>query len=217
MAFIDPTEDLSRVADFLEYNRLVFKLLDQHGRVEEDLIFPQIEDLLFAAGVPRGSMARNIAQHKAFEAGLAVFQAYVFKTKPAEFDPHTLLHIVESFAPILVEHLHDEIPTLLGLHVLKSEDLMKIWKKAEHEATKDDDMFTTLPFVLGCQDSTFILDGEVRSFPPIPRVFQPALTMANKHWFSRRKAGVWRFLFTNLPKEVTPCSSPASSKFHEEF
>jgi hypothetical protein len=217
MTFIDADPDLSQIADFLEYNRLIFKLLDRHHFVEEEFMFQQIEDLLFDIGVPRGSMEGNVAQHQAFEAGLRVFEAYVFKTQPSEFQPNTLLHIIESFAPILIEHLHDEISSLLALYVLHSEDLMKIWKKAEYEATKDDDMYSSLPFILGCQDPTFELDGEIRYFPPIPKAVRPAVLMANKWWFSRRKAGVWRFLPCNIPKEVTRCSSPSSSKFHEEF
>jgi Catalase len=217
MAFIEHDPDLGQIADFLEYNRLIFKIIDRHHRVEEEHMFQKIEDLLADVGGPRGSMEGNVAQHQAFEAGLSVFEAYVFKTQPREFQPHTLLHIIESFAPILIDHLHDKIATLLTLHVLKSEDLMKIWKKAEFEATKDDDMYTSLPFILGCQDPTFELDGEVRLFPRIPKAVRPALLMANKWWFSRWKAGVWRFLPSNVPREVTRCLSPSSSKFHEEF
>lgn len=217
MVFLEPDPDLSQFADFLEYNRLVFKLINQHHLVEGEFMFQQVEDLLLDIGMPRGSMAGNIAQHQDFEAGLGVFEAYIFNTQPAEFQPHTLLHILDSFVPVLVEHLHDEIFTLLALHVLKTDDLMKIWKKAEYEATKDDDMYTSLPFMLGCQDSTFELDGEIRPFPPIPKAIRPALLLANKWWFSRRKPGVWRFLPCNVPKEVPRCSSPSSSKFREEF
>ena len=219
MAVNDPKlgSSLEDIANFLEYNQLIFKMLDHHHHVEEEFMFQQIEDLLVAVGRPRGSMQDNISQHQAFEAGLAMFGAYVFKTQPVEFQPHTMLNIIESFASTLVEHLHDEIPTLLALHVLDSKDLMKIWDKAAYEATKDDDMYTALPFVLGCQDPTFELDGEKRLFPPIPRMIRPALVMANKHWFSRRKAGVWRYLPCKIPSEDVRPSSITSSKFHEEI
>lgn len=216
--FIDPDPDanLKHIMDFLEYNRLIFKMLHHHT-VKEEFIFLQIEDLLVRMGRHQGSMQANAAQHQLFEAGLDVFEEYVFKTQPAEFQPQTLLHIIESFAPILVQHFHDGISTLLGLHVLKREDLMKIWKKAENKVTKYDDWYTSLPFVLGCQDPEFELDGEARQFPSIPQVIRPVLNMANKHWFSKRKAGVWTFLPCNIPKEEVRPSSPASSKFHEEL
>jgi hypothetical protein len=217
MAFNKHDPDLGQIADFLEYNRLIFKFINQHHRVEEKHMFQQINHLLADVGGPRGSMEGNVAQYQAFKAGISVFEAYVSKTQPHEFQPRTLLHIIESFAPFLINHLHDKIATLLALHVLKSEDLMKIWKKAEFEATKDDDMYTSLPFILGCQDPSFELDGEVRPFPPIAKAVRPALLMANKWWFSRRKAGVWRFLPCNVPREATRCLSPLSSKFREDF
>ena len=185
-------------ADFLLFNRTFFDFLYHHHTAEEEFVFPQLEKLL---GTP-GAMETNVAQHHAFEPGLKKFEAYITKTPPDKYCGETLKQIIESFAEILVEHLHDEIPTLLTLHALDSTDLDKIWKRAQHEATKDGSLFVDVPWLLSCQDRTFLLDGEARPFPDIGSVL-PLLISA---FFGRRNAGAWRFgpsSFTGWPKPLT--------------
>lgn len=172
-------------ADFLLFNRLLFNMLEHHHRVEEEFMFPAVEKLL---GVP-GAMETNVEQHHAFEKGLELYGEYVIKTKPEEFCGHQLRDILDSFVAVLVRHLHDEIPTLLNLHNLDSREMDKIWQKCAHEATKDTDIFTDTPFLLSCQDNTFLLDGECRGFPGIP-FFIPWLVYA---FAARRYTGAWKF------------------------
>lgn len=172
-------------ADFLLFNRLLFNMLDHHHHVEEEFLFPGVEKLL---GVP-GAMEPNVEQHHAFEKGLGVFEEYVTQTKPEGYCGRQLRDILDSFLDVLVQHLHDEIPTLLNLHTLDSKEMSKIWEKTAHEATKDIDIFTDAPFVLSCQDRTFLLDGQPRGFPGIP-FFLPWVVSAI---FARRHAGAWKF------------------------
>jgi len=171
--------------DFLLFNLTFFEMLDHHHKVEEEHMFPQIEEML---GEP-GAMEKNVEQHQAFEEGLGLFEKYVKGTKSEEYNGRTFRHIIDSFGSVLVQHLHDEIPSLLSLHTLDSAQMMKIWKKAEHAATADADPYTNWPFTFSCQDRSFLLDGEVRSFPPAP-FFAPCLISG---WFSRRFSGSWKF------------------------
>ena len=180
----------SEVEDFLQFNQIIFRTLDHHHKVEDEYMFPAYEKLLARPG----AMEENVKGHESFAEGLAIFQKYVFITKPDEFNGTTFRHIIESFAPELIQHLHDEIPTLAGLHVLKSEDLIKIWKRAEHIATKDSDLYTDLPWILGCQDRSFVIDGEKTTFPGAPWILETVV----RNWHARKHAGVWRYCPSDL-------------------
>jgi hypothetical protein len=182
--------DAESAADFLFFNQMLFKTLDHHHHVEDDYMFGAIEALL---GRP-GAMEENTKGHESFADGLAVFEKYIFVTKPSEFNGTTFRHIIESFAPNLIQHLHDEIPTLLSLHVVDSKELMKIWKKAEHIATKDAQLATDAPWLLGCQDKSFIIDGQKCTFPDMPWMIEAVI----RNWNAKKHAGAWRFCPSDL-------------------
>jgi len=78
-------------------------------------------------------MAHNIEQHEAFLPGLANLKSYVTTcldpARPEIFSGAKFQEIVQSFAPILSEHLADEIKTLTGLDACGT-DAAKI--KAEY-------------------------------------------------------------------------------------
>ena len=111
------------------YNRMLFDMLDHHRKVRENYLFPQIDELLGQRRL--GAMAGNTKRHQGFKEGLGVFEKYVKVTKAEEFCGRTFMHIIDSFGEDLVQHLHNEIPTLLSLHTLDSEEMMRIWKRAE--------------------------------------------------------------------------------------
>jgi len=64
-------------------------------------------------------MAHNIEQHEAFLPGLAALKTYVTAcldpAEPETFSGKKYQEIVQAFAPILSEHLADEIKTLRAL------------------------------------------------------------------------------------------------------
>ena len=182
--------DTQEAADFLLFNQLLFTMLDRHHQVEDDFLFPALEKLL---GRP-GSMDDNSRGHESFAEGLVVFQKYVFVTKSAEYNGITFRHIIESFAPALIQHLHDEIPTLVNLHVLDQKDLMKVWKQASYLATKDASLYTDAPFTLGCQDKSFTIDGQRGDFPSIPWIAEAFV----RNWHSKKHAGAWNFCPSDL-------------------
>lgn len=182
--------DTQEASDFLLFNQQLFNTLDHHHHVEDDYMFPAIEKLLDRPC----AMEENTKGHDSFAEGLAIFQKYVFVTKSSEYNGVTLRHIIESFAPALIQHLHDEIPTLVNLHVLDSKELMKVWKHAEHIATKDNSLYMDAPWTLGCQDSAFLIDGKKCEFPNIPWMAGAMI----RTWHAKRHAGAWSFCPSNL-------------------
>jgi len=176
--------------DFLLYNQQIATFLAHYHHVEDAYLFPEIERLL---GKP-GAMEENKAGHEKFMEAFHVFEKYVFRTTAAEYNGLTLRHIIESFAPDLIKHLHDEIPTLVSLHVLNGKDLMKAWKEAEHRATKNIDLNSGAPWILGCQDRGFEIDGEKCTFPGMPW----AAASLVRHWHARKHKGAWRYCPSDL-------------------
>lgn len=187
-ALVQP--DTVQAADFLFFNQQLFTMLDHHHKVEDDFLFPEIERML---DQPR-AMEVNTKAHESFAEGLTIFEKYVFHTKPAEFNGLTLQHIIESFAPGLIQHLHEEIPALVNLHVLDSAALLKVWKEAGRRVTKDADLYTSGPWTLGCQDKSFTIDGEKPDFPDMPWVVEAAV----KTWHGKRYTGAWKFCPSDL-------------------
>jgi hypothetical protein len=175
----------STAADFLTYNQCIYELLHEHHTVEEETAFPLIEQL---TGKP-GIMEANVEQHKMFDAGLTAFKDYVFNTKPEDYNGEELRRILDSFGHILQEHLHDEIPTLLGLHIYDSKALMEVWKKTEKVAISNLDDYRHGPLIFGCQDLAWKIDGKEAVLPDCP-FFVPYLV---KYLHERKYKSLWKF------------------------
>jgi hypothetical protein len=88
-------------------------LLHCHHSGEETDFFPELEQLTGEKGL----MDRNIEQHHAFESGLTTFDDYVKAVIAGKetFDGQKMVKIIDSFGSVLVQHLSDEIPTIVGL------------------------------------------------------------------------------------------------------
>ncbi|KAL2878827.1 hypothetical protein SGCOL_005794 [Colletotrichum sp. CLE4] len=101
------------VQDFVSYAIEWSKMVEEHHETEETEVFPEIEQL---AGVP-GLMQANVAQHEAFHDGLHAYMGYLDKIQKGEeaYSGEKLKDIIDSFMPILRQHLSDEIDTLLKL------------------------------------------------------------------------------------------------------
>lgn len=81
--------------------------------MEEEEIFPEINKL---AGVP-GLMDGNVAEHALFHDGLDAYSAYLTKVKEGKepLDGEKLNAIIDSFMPVVRDHLEGEIDTLVAL------------------------------------------------------------------------------------------------------
>lgn len=93
---------------------LIGKKVHEHHDNEEELFFPQIEKVV---GVP-GLMTANVEQHAAFHGGLETLLTYLDAVKAGEdkYEGKRLRSIIDSFMPVLAEHLYDEIKSLLALN-----------------------------------------------------------------------------------------------------
>ncbi|KAH0536019.1 hypothetical protein FGG08_007086 [Glutinoglossum americanum] len=172
--------------DLLFYCAVAYDFIHNHHVTEESTYFPEIEK---AAGIP-GLMNANIEQHRSLEAGLELFRKYAEETPKEAYNADKLRRIIDGLAGPLGDHLHEEIPTILDLHdKVSSAALRRAYSHMHNAAEKSSNGFKTGPFVLGCQDADFLLDGEEAVFPEVPW-FVPYIV---DYAVARRHAGAWRF------------------------
>jgi hypothetical protein len=171
------------IADLLFYAKTLVKTIDVHHESEENYFF---SDLAAYTKNPK-IMAVNQAQHAGFHGGLHKLGEYCSTTSPADFSYSTFKSIIDSFATALFKHLSDEIPSILALKDISSEDLKAIWAKTEKhaiDAGRFDEMF---PLAFGCIDNGF--EEGRHKFPPVPGFVRYVV----KYWFARKHRSVWRF------------------------
>ena len=187
---VDPAIDstnttANETADFLHFCRVWCALLNHHHEIEDTWLFPEFEKLL---SIP-GAMGSNVAGHDAFLPGLRLFEAYVSRTAPAEYCGMTLRNMLDRFAPLLVEHLHDEIPTMLAMWRVEAEPLRKVWAVAEKMGRSGGSVWEAPAMILGCVDRAMLMDGALCTFPEVPWAVEKVV----RKGLARRFAGVWRF------------------------
>lgn len=116
-------------ADFIVFCQAAIEVIHTHHEMEEITFFPAVADY---TGVP-DIMERNVEQHRAFQAGLEGFEEHIYKLTPDKYDGSELKRMLDSFTPTLVEHLSDEIATLLSLQQYNADPLKTILKKMDKE------------------------------------------------------------------------------------
>lgn len=91
----------------------LLRIVHEHHGGEETIVFPRIEKMV---GVP-GLMNVNVEQHEAFHDGLEVLSNYIqaIKSDEEKYDGTRIRSIIDSFMPVLRQHLYDEIATLHDL------------------------------------------------------------------------------------------------------
>lgn len=194
------------VADLMLYTKAWVDTVHHHHSLEETIFFSRVDALAKEAGVPEGLMDPNVDQHHAFEPKLHETLAWVEGVRQGEtgYDSKTLIGLIDSFAPILTQHLHDEIATLIKLEKCDAVKVKKAMEDTAKEGVKTADMVRkptliikmyklmkmaqslVIPQFMGCIDKTY--PGS-EAFPPLP-FFLPYL---NAYWFSRKHRGCWRF------------------------
>lgn len=187
-----PSWSAGRLAtDFLTYCTAWSALVALHHKVEESFLFAAIEDGIQGA---KGILDENVEQHRGFHDGLKAFERYCGECleRKGEFEPERLKSLTDGFAPALLRHPADEMPTLLRLEELKDQAkvgkiLMRIYEEFEVLVRKDVDAAKVASMTLLNADKTFE-DGK-HPFPVMPW-FVPYLV---KYLVSRKYAGAWKF------------------------
>jgi hemerythrin-like domain-containing protein len=100
----------SEIKDFLTFCQIWIEVVHHHHHIEEELFFPGVEKALEQKGI----MSKNLEQHKSFETAMEDFGKYV-KTAPSGYSGKELKHLVNRFGKPLVDHLHEEITSLLDI------------------------------------------------------------------------------------------------------
>ncbi|KZV91399.1 hypothetical protein EXIGLDRAFT_769937 [Exidia glandulosa HHB12029] len=183
--------------DFLTFVRAWHETIHAHHTGEELFYFPALEA---ASGSP-GLMSTNVAQHEAFHAGLDALHTYALNSlaAPSTFDSTELLGIIDSFAPALTAHLHDEIPTLIEMgRRFPSVDATKIDEEHAQKMLATVNKLIFVPLFLSNHDNEFEGGKWKGVFPPTPRIVT-VLTKWALYWPYR---GAWRFSACTFDQEL---------------
>lgn len=133
------------IRDFLFFCAAWVKTIEHHHDTEERVLFPAIEELTEKPDLMEG----NHQQHEAFTPGLNSLLQSAQNTNPEDYKWDSLKAIIDGFAPSLMEHLVDEIDTLLHLETYDSAKLMQVWLVTENVAkrTAHPNQFVSCPRV----------------------------------------------------------------------
>jgi hemerythrin-like domain-containing protein len=129
------------IADLLLYITSWGSTVHHHHSLEESLFFPVIDALAKDTGVEESLMNANIDQHHLFEPKFEETLAWVKEVKDGrqDFDAKVLLELIDGFAPVLTQHLHDEIDTLMRLEKLDGVKVKKALDAIGKEGAKSAD------------------------------------------------------------------------------
>lgn len=144
------------VADFVTYMNSWPLFLHKHHATEESVAFPFLET---AINMP-GFMEKNIEQHHAFGPGMAEYDEYVKACQAGKetFDAERVRKIIDGFAAALIEHLTEEIATLLSLEEYgEMIDWKECTKRTQEDAVAGGDP-VRLPFTRDFTSPVFSID-----------------------------------------------------------
>ncbi|KAJ2981744.1 hypothetical protein NUW58_g6610 [Xylaria curta] len=185
---------------FLEFAELWYRVVEHHHRTEEEILFPMLQEMTGDKNV----MQENTRQHDAFQTGLASFADYVRQCLAGkEFDGKELIRLFDGFAPILCQHLSDEIPTLVALEQYGARVSGYHAKfAAEVEKTQQElGVLAGAVFVMATHDVEF--EGGIhKDFPPIPSAITWGLR--NLAWWAHRDW--WQFAPCDRLGKMRPLS-----------
>jgi len=195
------------IKDFVFYIKVWGDTVHHHHHGEETNLFPQLDVLANEAGIPGSPMTANIEQHREFDKGLHQLNEYSAEILAGtkQYDSKLVKAYIDGFGPILTDHLHCEIKTLLSLEVCDGAKLKKAFNDMVKGSFKTAvvvgflrdallmvlliDCYlqsTMLPLAFGSWDKT--CPGS-QNFPVVP-FFVPYMSA---YLFSRKYKSVWRF------------------------
>ncbi|KAJ4299182.1 hypothetical protein N0V90_004426 [Kalmusia sp. IMI 367209] len=137
----------SDVKDFVTYIKTWGDMVHHHHSMEETIAFPEWEKIVKEAGALESVTSTNVEQHHAFEEGFEKLRTYAGEVRDgkAEYNGKKVTAILESFAPVLNQHLHDEVKMILELERYDGAALKKVLDQAAQEGLKTADPVGALP------------------------------------------------------------------------
>ncbi|KAM0329540.1 hypothetical protein ACHAQA_004849 [Verticillium albo-atrum] len=130
-----PHIESTDVPSFVQYSLTWYKLVHLHHSCEESDFFPLIEKLSGEKGIMDG----NVDQHHAFRDGLESFHVYfeACKADQTKYDGEKIVTMIDSFGSVLVQHLTEEIPTIVNLKRFGEEKMGCLEGKFGEEGEKN--------------------------------------------------------------------------------
>lgn len=192
------------IADFVLYIKAWGDAVHHHHHSEEVYMFPKYDQMAKDAGETGIAMSTNVDQHAAFESGFQKLRDYATDVQSGkEYDSKVVKAMIDDFAPVFTQHLHDEVDSLFLLERFDGKTVRKIFDDTVKESVGTIDPVSiamavryeaqihtkqnlALPVLFGCIDKT---SKGNESFPTVP-FFLPWL---NAYWYAKKNKGCWRF------------------------
>ncbi|KAF9045583.1 hypothetical protein BJ165DRAFT_1404743 [Panaeolus papilionaceus] len=186
------------VPAFAGYCITALDTIESHHHGEETYVFPVLEKKI-------EEIKHNVDQHKAFHDGMDTFRQYMLdlKSKKESYDGVKVQELCKAFADPLVQHLHDEIPTISPEKLARFDDepetLKKMFDKLEEHIKSQPGKLTVFPFVMTHHDFE-----KAPNWPPVPAPIK---------WFARNVAPHWNSSYWKFspytPKGASQTYTPA--------
>jgi len=155
------------IADFTTFIQAWCVILEGHHHFEETLFFPWLEEYI---GI-ENYLGKNIEQHHAFAPGLQELEDYATALKAGKetFDGANVRKIIDSFGPILMQHLREEVESLEALEKFGDKINWVAWsKRVSDHAIKHADTDLAVPLFVTNIDFSFEAPIHESAWPPWP-------------------------------------------------
>ncbi|KAG5644850.1 hypothetical protein DXG03_007580 [Asterophora parasitica] len=165
-------------------------------------------------------MEHNVEQHHAFLAGLESLEAYIKEIQAgnAQYDGKLVIEKLDSFADGLVQHLHDELPTLASSRMraaFTEKDLKDLETSLGKRILKEVSLTTVLPLGMVLHDKSTapqyvssenhvifmnLISPPLISFPPLPK----PILWATQYGLYHLHSDAWAFGPCDVYGKVKP-------------
>jgi hemerythrin-like domain-containing protein len=153
------------IADMVFYIKCWGDDINHHHHCEETILFPQLDAMAKEAGINESLMNENVEQHHKFDVGLNQLREYIARVQAGNetYDGKAVKAYIDEFAPVLTEHLHAEIETLLKMERCDGAVLKKMFQDFVGLVVKGADMVSYGPCCVAlCHPADFGSRAEYR-------------------------------------------------------
>ncbi|KAF5384400.1 hypothetical protein D9615_003115 [Tricholomella constricta] len=153
-----------QVQAFAFFCNSLLTMIHHHHTIEEELLFP-----FFEAKLGANAMEHNVEQHHEFSTGLEDLETYIkdVQSGTEQYRSAVVIEKLNSFADALVDHLHEELPTLAADKMraaFTKQDLKDLESALGKRILKEVSLTTVLPLGLVLHDK-----ATAPQFPPLPK------------------------------------------------